>query len=41
MKLSMWMIANRLSPLMDVKGYMQELEAAYRAVWRNFCENGS
>jgi predicted O-linked N-acetylglucosamine transferase (SPINDLY family) len=26
------------SPLMDVSGYMRELEAAYRAVWRKFCE---
>ena len=28
------------SPLMDAQGYMQELEAAYRAVWRKFCETG-
>jgi predicted O-linked N-acetylglucosamine transferase (SPINDLY family) len=27
------------SPLMDVQGYMQELEAAYRTVWRKFCES--
>lgn len=27
------------SPLMDADGYMRELEAAYRAVWRNFCES--
>ena len=26
------------SPLMDVKNYMQELEDAYRRVWRKFCE---
>lgn len=27
----------RQSPLMDKKQYMQELEAAYRTIWRNFC----
>jgi hypothetical protein len=27
------------SPLMDVQGYLQELEAAYRTVWRKFCES--
>ena len=27
------------SPLMDAEGYMKELEAAYRTVWRKFCES--
>ena len=30
--------ANMLkSPLMDVKGYMAELERGYCEIWRNFC----
>ena len=27
----------KCSPLMNVRGYMDELEAAYQEVWKNFC----
>ena len=26
------------SPLMDMKGYMRELEAAYQRIWQEFCD---
>jgi predicted O-linked N-acetylglucosamine transferase (SPINDLY family) len=28
----------RASPLMDEQGFIEELEAAYRAMWRDWCD---
>ena len=28
----------KCSPLMDMKGYMRELEAAYQRIWQEFCD---
>jgi predicted O-linked N-acetylglucosamine transferase (SPINDLY family) len=31
----------RISPLMDAPGFARSVEAAYRQMWRNWCETGS
>jgi predicted O-linked N-acetylglucosamine transferase (SPINDLY family) len=30
----------RQSPLMDEKGFLRDLESAYRGMWRTWCEGG-
>ena len=29
------------SPLMNIEGYMEELETAYQEIWENFCKSNS
>ena len=29
------------SPLMNIEGYMEELEMAYQEIWENFCKSNS